>query len=71
LIAGGNGAGGNANQLDTNRGIFVDNNGLYIADSSNNRIQLWRLDGSTTGSTVASGNNLNGVWDVVTVGQTV
>ena len=39
-VAGGNGEGNAANQLDEPEGIFVDNNGLlWIADTRNARIQ--------------------------------
>ncbi len=40
IIAGGNGQGSNANQLNNPEGIFLDGNGnLYVADLGNNRIQ--------------------------------
>lgn len=55
-VAGGNGAGGNANQLNFPYSIFVDtNNTIYITDTQNHRIQKW-IDGATEGTTVAGGN---------------
>lgn len=41
-MAGGYGAGSTPEKLYYPRGLDMDNNGaLYIADSSNHRIQLW------------------------------
>ncbi|TAE24972.1 MAG: hypothetical protein EAZ91_19790 [Cytophagales bacterium] len=41
-VAGGNGAGGGATQLDGPSGFFVDGNGaIYVADLNNQRIQKW------------------------------
>lgn len=55
-VAGGNGYGFNANQLDTPGGVFVDNIGnIYISDTRNSRIQKW-APGATSGITVAGGN---------------
>lgn len=55
-VAGGNGQGGAANQLDYPSGIFLDKNGdLYISDYGNHRIQRWK-PGATSGVTVAGGN---------------
>jgi len=55
-VAGGNGLGGNNNQLKNPTGIFVDEQeNLYIADSGNDRIQLWKKD-ADFGITVAGGN---------------
>ncbi|UJR21041.1 hypothetical protein I4U23_024141 [Adineta vaga] len=53
-IAAGTGNSGSAlNQLDSPRRIFVDTNfDLYVADSGNDRIQLFRL-GQLNGTTVA------------------
>ena len=57
-VAGGNGAGAAANQLNKPHGIFVDTSGnLYIADSKNHRIQKWE-PGSSQGTTVAGGNGI-------------
>jgi len=55
-IAGGNGAGSAANQLQNPDRIFVTADGtMYIPDLSNNRIQKWP-PGATAGITVAGGN---------------
>ena len=52
-IAGTGFAGNTTNALDEPHGIFVDTNfDLYVADSENNRIQLFR-SGQTNGATVA------------------
>ena len=57
IVAGGNGAGSAANQLNNPRGnLFIDNSGnIYINDTYNSRIQMW-APGATTGVTVAGGN---------------
>ena len=45
-LAGGNGYGSSADQLNSPNGIAFDDSGnLYIADSNNNRIQKWALYG--------------------------
>ncbi|CAF1193263.1 unnamed protein product [Adineta steineri] len=55
VVAGGNGAGSGANQLNYPRSIIVDSSGtLYIADTNNNRIQRW-LPNASNGTTVAGG----------------
>ncbi|CAF0904435.1 unnamed protein product [Adineta steineri] len=55
VVAGGNGAGSGANQLNTPRSIVVDSNGtLYIADGNNNRIQRW-LKNASNGTTIVGG----------------
>jgi len=55
-VAGGNGAGSNANQLSSPAGFYIDSEGsIFIADSMNNRIQKWLKNG-TAGTTVAGGN---------------
>ncbi|CAF3821736.1 unnamed protein product, partial [Adineta steineri] len=55
VVAGGNGAGSAANQLNNLRSIVVDHQGtLYIADGSNNRIQRW-LQNASSGTTVVGG----------------
>ena len=42
IVAGGNGIGKNANQLENPGKIFVDDTGnIYVADTYNNRIQKW------------------------------
>ncbi|MBE0638760.1 MAG: BspA family leucine-rich repeat surface protein, partial [Bacteroidales bacterium] len=55
-VAGGNGAGSNANQLYYPYGVHVDGAGnIFIADYYNHRIQKW-APGATSGTTVAGGN---------------
>ena len=55
-VAGGNGYGTAANQLNNPSGVFVDDTGnVYICDLSNNRIQKW-APGATSGITVAGGS---------------
>ncbi|MEI9934544.1 MAG: hypothetical protein WDM71_06755 [Ferruginibacter sp.] len=59
IIAGDNGEGSAANQLDNPAGIYLDNNGnVYVADFANNRIQKFPAGStsSTNGITVAGGN---------------
>jgi sugar lactone lactonase YvrE len=56
IVAGGNGLGSDANQLQYPSSIFVDNQGnLFIADQYNHRIQKW-APGAMSGVTVAGGN---------------
>jgi len=55
-VAGGNGTGSGANQLNTNGEVFVDaQNNIYVCDNGNHRVQKW-APGATTGITVAGGN---------------
>ena len=55
-VAGGNGEGAAANQLNEPSGCYVDNAGnIYVTDTQNHRIQKWP-PGATTGITVAGGN---------------
>ncbi|CAF1249200.1 unnamed protein product [Adineta steineri] len=55
VVAGCNGAGSGANQLNNPRTVLVDSSGtLYIADGSNNRIQRW-LQNATSGTTIIGG----------------
>ncbi|CAF3992382.1 unnamed protein product, partial [Adineta steineri] len=55
IVAGGNGAGSGANQLNNPRSILVDSSGtLYISDGGNNRIQRW-LKNASSGTTVVGG----------------
>ncbi len=55
-VAGGNGAGSAANQLNNPSDVFVDFSGnIYVADAKNDRIQKW-APGATIGTTVAGGN---------------
>jgi hypothetical protein len=45
-------AGSSSNQLNTPTGVYVDGNGyIYIADSYNNRVQVW-APGATSGTTI-------------------
>lgn len=56
IVAGGNGQGSAANQLNQPMGMHIDNAGnIYIADPSNHRIQKWAPN-AVTGVTVAGGN---------------
>ena len=56
VVAGGNGVGPAANQLNRPTDFFVDASGnIYIADAANNRVQKW-TPGATEGITVAGGN---------------
>ncbi|CAF1094356.1 unnamed protein product [Adineta steineri] len=59
-VAAGTGIGGSAsNQLNTPVGIFVEVNlDLYVADSSNNRVQLFQ-SGESNGITVAGSTSRN------------
>jgi streptogramin lyase len=58
IVAGGQGGGNNADQLNYPQALFVDVAGaIYIADSENNRIQKWEFE-ATEGTTVADINNL-------------
>ncbi|CAF4200688.1 unnamed protein product, partial [Adineta steineri] len=55
VVAGGNGAGSGANQLNNPRSILVDSQGtLYISDGNNNRVQRW-LQNAKSGTTVVGG----------------
>lgn len=55
-VAGGNGAGPAANQLNNPNGIVVDAAGnLYVAEYLNHRIQKW-APGAATGVTIAGGS---------------
>lgn len=57
-VAGGNGLGSAANQLDYPRGVVVDGSGaVYVTDQHNHRIQKWAV-GATSGTAVAGGNGL-------------
>lgn len=58
-VAGGNGQGNSATQLNDPIGIYVDGSGnLYVADQHNHRIQRFPAGstGATSGTTVAGGN---------------
>lgn len=53
-VAGGNGAGSGANQLNFPQGIYVDAAGdVLVADANNNRVQAWAV-GVSSGITVVS-----------------
>jgi len=55
-VAGGHGSGSAPNQLADPFGVAVDGSAnVYIADTFNNRVQLW-MSGATSGITVAGGN---------------
>ena len=63
IIAGGNGQGSAATQLNAPQAICFDRSGnLYIADAANNRIQKFPFgsDSMTNGITVAGGNQYGG-----------
>ena len=54
-VAGDNGRGSNANQLDDNTGVVVDSsNNVYVLDRDNHRLQKW-APGASTGVTVLGG----------------
>jgi sugar lactone lactonase YvrE len=57
-VAGGNGAGSAANQLNSPYDIYLSrlDGSLYITDSSNNRIQKWQKN-ATSGITVAGSSS--------------
>lgn len=56
VVAGGNGAGNQNNQLNCPSGVIVDKqtNGLIICDKENQRVVRWPRRGGTSGSTVIS-----------------
>jgi len=55
-VAGGNGQGSAANQLNAPTDVFVDSTGnIFVADHVNHRIQKW-TPGAAAGITVAGGN---------------
>jgi len=55
-VAGGNGSGSAANQVDSPKGITIDDLGnLYVTERNNHRVQKW-APGATVGITVAGGN---------------
>jgi sugar lactone lactonase YvrE len=60
-VAGGNGAGSGATQLNNPVDVYVDGSGaIYVADKRNHRIQKFppNSTGSTAGTTVAGGTGL-------------
>jgi gliding motility-associated-like protein len=57
-VAGGNGYGSNANQLNAPNRLYIDAAGnMYIPDMANARIQKWTV-GATSGVTVAGGKGV-------------
>lgn len=55
IVAGGNGQGASAQQLNLPYGLFIgSNNSVYIGDVGNDRIQVWP-SGATSGITLAGG----------------
>ncbi|CAF1128364.1 unnamed protein product [Adineta ricciae] len=58
VVAGGNGAGGQLNQLNSPGFIFVDDEqSIYISDYSNHRVVKWRKDAKEGIVVVAGGND--------------
>jgi sugar lactone lactonase YvrE len=67
-VAGGNGAGSAANQLQSPRAVFVDVLGnIYVNDGMNNRIQKWTPN-ALTGSTILGGGSMS---EYVYLGQSI
>lgn len=56
LVAGGRGAGDDANQLDRPMGLAIleGTSSVLVADTHNHRVQMWRV-GAKSGTTVAGG----------------
>ena len=62
-VAGGNGKGSSADQLNSPNGIAIDDSGnLYIATANNHRIQKW-APGATEGKIIAGGNGYGSAAD--------
>ena len=61
-VAGGNGAGAGSNQLNIPHGLYVSNKtgDIYVADTVNQRIQLWKK-GATSGLTIVGSTGVSGV----------
>ncbi|CAF0893233.1 unnamed protein product [Adineta steineri] len=56
IVAGGNGEGGNLNQLSNPQGVIVDDSGqIYVADFGNHRVMRW-CEGKEEGEIVVGGN---------------
>ncbi|CAF1016227.1 unnamed protein product, partial [Didymodactylos carnosus] len=56
VVAGGNYAGNDSNQLSHPTGVYITNDeALFVADTDNHRIQMW-LKNAEQGTTVAGGN---------------
>ena len=63
IVAGGNGQGSRNDQLSNPAGIVVDKwrTSLFIADTNNNRIVQWSLQGARSGKTIISGVSSHGL----------
>jgi sugar lactone lactonase YvrE len=61
-VAGGNGAGNAPNQLRNPMGIYLSNSRdfIYICDTNNNRVQKWRINGTSGVTVVGSSSGLAG-----------
>ena len=60
-VAGGNGAGVAANQLNWPFGVFVDTVGnVYVSDHNNNRVQKWAAGSTSASSGVTVAGQSNG-----------
>ena len=60
VVAGTGSSGNTATTFNSQKGIYIDDNSnLYVADSSNHRIQFF-FDGQTNGSTIAGFTGVNG-----------
>ena len=65
VVAGGNGAGSNLNQLNNPTDIHLDSSGnLYILDTYNNRIVIWAPN-ATAGVLRVDKNNGAWSWDQI------
>lgn len=59
-VAGGNGLGSAANQIDSPSAVVVDRAGrIYVAESANDRVSVWE-PGASTGTTYAGGTQGTG-----------
>lgn len=68
-VAGGNGDGGNNNQLSYPRRIFVDDSlNIFISDLQNNRVQKWR-EGQSVGITYVSSASPSSVYLLARTGS--
>ncbi len=70
IVAGGNGQGDHANQLNHPTSIFVDDDALYISDSNNNRVMKW-IRHTRKGIVVAGGNGQGHSWKQLSKPQKV
>ncbi|CAF1325673.1 unnamed protein product [Adineta ricciae] len=55
-VAGGLGLGSGLNQLYYPNGLFVDDRGIYIADTNNHRVMKWS-SGASNGEVIVNGND--------------